>query len=60
MHDFPLTEEQRQLLAKLRSLSDLLEQHRATVAILEMDRLRLQTQLRLTGWQPPQPCRGDA
>lgn len=52
--------EQRNLIAKLRGLPELLEQHRATVAMLEMDRLRLQFELRATGWCPPQPCGGDA
>ena len=55
-----LTETQRTLVAKLRSLGELIEQHRATVAMLELDRLKLQTQLRTTGWRPPSPRGGDA
>jgi len=58
-NDSSLTDEQRALIAKLRSLSELIEQHRATVAMLELDRLRLQSQLRLTGWRPPTPCGGS-
>lgn len=57
-NDSSLTNEQRELIAKLRSLSELLEQHRATVAMLELDRLRLQSELRSTGWRPPTPCGG--
>lgn len=57
-NDSSLTEEQRTLLAKLRSLSELLEQHRATVAMIELDRLRLQTKLRATGWRAPAPQGG--
>jgi hypothetical protein len=53
-----LTDEQRGLVAKLRSLSELPEQHRATVAMLELDRLRLQSELRATGWRPPTTCGG--
>ena len=56
--DSSLTTEQRELIAKLRSLSELLEQHRATVAMLELDRMRLQSELRSTGWRPPTPCGG--
>ena len=59
-NDTSLTSEQRRLLAKLRSLGELLEQHRATVAMIEMDRLRLQSELVSTGWRPPVPCGGAA
>jgi hypothetical protein len=55
-NDSSLTTQQRELIAKLRSLSKLLEQHRATVAMLELDRLRVQSELRSTGWRPPAPC----
>ena len=50
-----LTDEQRTLLAKLASLAEMIEQHRATVSLLERDRLQLQTQLRLNGYRTPMP-----
>lgn len=56
-NDTSLTDEQRDLIARLQSLAEMLEQHRATVLMLEMDRLRLQAQLRQSGWRPP-PCGG--
>jgi len=55
-----LTHQQRELLSKLRSLGELLEQHRTTVAMIELDRLRLQSQLQATGWRTPMPEGGDA
>ena len=55
-----ITDEQRTLLAKLRNLGELIEQHRCTIALLELDRLRLQTELRRNGWRPPMPCGGGA
>jgi len=59
-NDSTRTNEQRGLLAKLRSLGELLDQHRATVAMIELDRLRLQSQLRATGWRAPPPQVGAA
>jgi hypothetical protein len=57
-NDNSLTGEQRGLIEKLRSISALIEQYRASIAMLEIERLKLQTALRLTGWRPPQPCGG--
>lgn len=54
-----LSDEQRDLLAKLVGLAEQLELFRATVAMLELDRLRLQSELRTTGWRPPTRCGGD-
>lgn len=53
-----LTDDQRSLLAKLASITEMIEGHRATVYMLERERLQLQTRLRLTGWRPPTPCGG--
>jgi hypothetical protein len=55
-----LTHEQRELLSKLRNLAELQEQHRATVGMMELDRLRLQSQLRATGWRASMPRGGGA
>lgn len=57
-NDTSLTDEQYALIAKLRSISELIEQYRASIAMLEIERLKLQTTLRLTGWRAPQPCGG--
>jgi hypothetical protein len=51
----PLTDRQRELLAKLCQLSEQLEGYRATVAMLEHERFRLQTELRQSGFQPSAP-----
>ena len=53
-----LTDEQRGLLAKLASIAEMIEGHRATVYMLERERLQLQTRLRLTGWRSPTVCGG--
>jgi hypothetical protein len=47
-----VTDEQRTLLAKLASIAEMIEGHRATVMMLERERLALQHRLRLTGWTP--------
>ena len=36
----------------------MIERYRATIFMLERERMQLQTQLRLTGYRPP--ARGDA
>ena len=59
-NDSGLADEQHRLIAKLRNLCELIEQHRCTIALLELDRLRLQSELRSTGWRPPVPCGGAA
>ena len=45
-----LADEQRTLLAKLASIAEMIEGHRATVMMLERERMQLQTQLRLAGY----------
>ena len=52
------TNDQRTLLSKLVSITEMIEQHRATIYMLERERLQLQTKLRLTGWRSPTPCGG--
>jgi hypothetical protein len=47
-----VTDEQRTLLAKLASIAEMIEGHRATVMMLERERLAQQQRLRLTGWTP--------
>ena len=47
------TDEQRTLLAKLASLTELAEQYRASLYMVEHERLQVQTQLRLAGYKPP-------
>jgi len=51
--------EQRDLLAKLSAVSEQVEGYRATLHMLERERLQLQTRLRLTGWRPPTPRGGS-
>lgn len=46
-------EEQRVLLARLASITEMIEQHRATIFLLERERMQLQTQVRLSGYQAP-------
>jgi hypothetical protein len=53
-----LTDEQRTLVSKMASITDMIEGHRTTMHMLERERLQLQTRLRLTGWRPPAPCGG--
>ena len=50
-----LTDAQREILAKLATITESIEGYRASVAMLEHERLRLQTELRLTGYRPPAP-----
>ena len=50
-----LTDEQRTLLAKLASLTQMAEQYRASLYMVERERLQVQTQLRLAGYKPPEP-----
>ena len=50
VHELP--DEQRELLAKLASLSEMVEQHSVTISLLQRERLQLQTRLRLTGYRP--------
>jgi hypothetical protein len=49
------TREAQELLDKLAELSRQIEGYRATIAMLEYERLRLQTALRATGYRPPAP-----
>ena len=42
-----------ELLDRLAKLDELIRQHRATLGLLERERLQLQTRLRLAGCQPP-------
>ena len=46
------TDEQGSLLAKLASITEMIEQHKITVFLLERERLQLQTRLWLAGWAP--------
>ena len=48
----PPTDEQRDLLARLASAAEMIEQHRATIYLLERERMQLQHRLRLTGNRP--------
>lgn len=57
-NDSSLTDEQYELIAKLRSIGELIDQYRASIAMLEIERLKLRTALRLVGWRPPLPCGG--
>jgi hypothetical protein len=50
----------QELLDKLAELSRLIEGHRATLAMLEHERMQMQTQLRLTGWRPPAPVNDES
>jgi hypothetical protein len=47
----PPTDEQRTLLAKLASVAEMIEGHRATVYLLERERMQLQRELRLSGFR---------
>ena len=49
------TDEQRALLTKLASLTEMAEQYRASLYMVERERMLLQTQLRLAGWTAPKP-----
>jgi hypothetical protein len=51
----PLTDKQREILAKLVAIAEQIEGYRATLAMLEHERFRLQSELRATGYQPGQP-----
>ena len=51
--DITLTNEQRGLLAKLASITEMIEGYKATIFMLERERMQLQTALRLTGYRPP-------
>ena len=53
-----LTDEQRTLLAKLASTREMIAGYGATIHMLELERLQLQTRLRLAGWRPPTSCGG--
>jgi len=46
-----VSDEQRDLLGKLDSIAEMIAGHHATVALLERERLQLQTRLRLTGFR---------
>ncbi len=48
-----LTDAHRALLAKLASITEMIEQYRATVHLLERERMRVTTKLRLTGYRAP-------
>lgn len=50
-----VTPEQRTILEKLASISEMIEGYRATMFMLERERLQLQTQLRLSGYRAPMP-----
>jgi hypothetical protein len=47
-----VTPEQREILAKLASIAEMIEQQKSTIAMLVRERMRLTTQLRLSGWRP--------
>ena len=47
------TDEQRDLLTKLASIDEMIKQHRATIFMLERERIQLTTKLRLTGCRAP-------
>lgn len=50
---------QCELLAKLASVTDSIEGYKATIFMLERERMQLQTLLRLTGYKPPAPRDAD-
>ena len=50
-----LPPEQRELLSKLASIAEMVEGYKATIFLLERERLQLQTQLRLNGYRTPMP-----
>lgn len=47
--------ESQAILDRLVAVAELIEQHRATLYLLEHERATLQTRLRQTGWTPPAP-----
>ena len=49
------TVEQRTLMSKLASITEMIEGYKATIFMLERERMQLQTQLRLEGWTAPKP-----
>ena len=49
------SEKQRALRAKLASITELIEQRRTTIFMLERERMQLTTRLRLAGWTAPKP-----
>ena len=49
------TVEQRTLMSKLASITERIEGYKATIFMLERERMQLQTQLRLAGWTAPKP-----
>ena len=49
----------RELLDRLVKLEELIEQHRATLGLLERERLVLQTKLRLAGRNTSSDLRGE-
>jgi hypothetical protein len=51
--------EAQALLDKLAELSRLIESHRATLYLLERERMQLQTQLAVTGYKPEQATQGE-
>lgn len=52
-----LTEHQRDLLAKLVALNEQVEGHKATLYLLELERLKLQAVLIQTGYRVPAEAR---
>lgn len=50
-----LTDEQRTLLSKLASLAEMIEGYKATLFMLDRERMQLQTQLRISGYRAPAP-----
>lgn len=48
----------REMLDRLAKLDELIEQHRATLGLLERERLVLQTKLRLVEGRPSRMYRG--
>ena len=50
-----LTDEQRELLSRLAAITKMIEGGKATLSMLERERLQLQTQLRLSGYRVPMP-----
>jgi hypothetical protein len=47
------TDAQRQLLSKLATITEMIKQHRATIFMLERERMQVTTKLRLTGYRAP-------
>ena len=47
------TGKQLTLLSKLASIAEMIEQHRATILLLELERMQLTTKLSLTGYRAP-------